>query len=405
MKRNFRYITKFEEEARSARPERRDNAYKSVVNSYFENVGIFYENDEVNVIDDKHATTKVPQTIGGWQNSWNSKQFEVPVGLPCRPATNLPQEGWWLDHTAPKVKAFIKKVIAMQVEHPEFEKNSSSARLEKRGYGLKATDVIGYAWEGELLTVEFVKHLFKTKQVEFDADSLTGRKDMNGIPEGLTANGEEYMPIFGSTELDESDRKMLEEGRSSSARLETRAKTPKRFSARMNPSGGTWDITVETEGGKTVYEYQFPDNSNGADPEDEQTSLIDDGFLKHTTDYKGLANYMVHIGVMQSGDELFKEGDLTGDLKHHATGWVGRSSSARLETRELDAFNEQHLRKWIEATVAGADEFTRKEIDIIYDHMVDTYEKDPDFWADQGWSKLGEEVEVFALASKLRKQQ
>ena len=121
--------------------------------------------------------------------------------------------------------------------------------------------------------------------------------------------------------------------RSSSARLETRAKTPKRFSARMNPSGGTWDITVETEGGKTVYEYQFPDNSNGADPEDEQTSLIDDGFLKHTTDYKGLANYMVHIGVMQSGDELFKEGDLTGDLKHHATGWVGRSSSARLETR------------------------------------------------------------------------
>jgi hypothetical protein len=132
MKRNFRYITKFEEETRSARPERRDNAYKSVVNSYFENVGIFYENDEVNVIDDKHATTKVPQTIGGWQNSWNSKQFEVPVGLPCRPATNLPQEGWWLDYTAPKVKAFIKKVVAMQVEHPEFENNSSSARLEKR---------------------------------------------------------------------------------------------------------------------------------------------------------------------------------------------------------------------------------------------------------------------------------
>lgn len=436
MKRNFRYITKFEEETRSARLERRDVAYKSVVNSYFENVGIFYENDEVNVIDDKHATTKVPQTIGGWQNGWNSKQFVVPVGLPCRPATNLPQEGWWLDHTAPKVKAFIKKVIAMQVEHPEFEKNSSfdtdvqletreakrdwrkyiefikidgndpaqadelgvplargyyfnyigndftgdfgaykslaqakigakkdfeenfdserssttkldtrmaskpqprsdkesereialfivnteslgsstsgrlkhiienlarkmnkqnydkalalklysylveegiksynkefgkgsislspasrlaigaeleeyyvddvdakanelagitlqgafldaekkrlgrssSARLETRGYGLKATDVIGYAWEGELLTVEFVKHLFKTKQVKFDADSLKGRKDMNGIPEGLTANGEEYMPIFGSTELDESDRKMLEEGRSS----------------------------------------------------------------------------------------------------------------------------------------------------------------------------------------------
>lgn len=104
----------------------------------------------------------------------------------------------------------------------KFEEETRSARLEKRGYRLKATDVIGYAWEGELLTVEFVKHLFKTKQVEFDADSLKGRKDMNGIPEGLTANGEEYMPIFGSTELDESDRKMLEEGRSSTARLETR---------------------------------------------------------------------------------------------------------------------------------------------------------------------------------------
>lgn len=130
-----------------------------------------------------------------------------------------------------------------------------------------------------------------------------------------------------------------EEGRSSSARLETRANKPKRFSARMNASGGqSWDITVETEGGKTVYEYQFPDKSNGADPEDEQTSLIDDGFLKHTKDYKGLADYMVHIGVMQSGDELFKEGDLTGDLKNHATGWVGRSSSARLETRQANLY-------------------------------------------------------------------
>jgi hypothetical protein len=139
MKRNFRYITKFEEQTRSARPERRDNAYKSVVNSYFENIGIYYENDEVNIIDDRNATTKVEQTIGGWQEGWNSKKFVVPIGLPCRPARNVAlsnsgdgQKGWWLDNSSPKVKAFIKKVIAMQVEHPEFENNSSSTELETR---------------------------------------------------------------------------------------------------------------------------------------------------------------------------------------------------------------------------------------------------------------------------------
>ena len=104
---------------------------KEVVNSYFENVGIHYEKDEVNVIDDTHATSKVEQTIGGWQSGWNGKSFTVPVGLPCIPATNLPRKGWWLDNTAPKVKAFIKKIIAMWADAP-VENNSSSARLEKR---------------------------------------------------------------------------------------------------------------------------------------------------------------------------------------------------------------------------------------------------------------------------------
>lgn len=124
----------------SARLERRgqsgdrlntESIRKEVVNSYFENVGIHYEKDEVNVIDDTHATSKVEQTIGGWQSGWNGKSFTVPVGLPCIPATNLPRKGWWLDNTAPKVKAFIKKIIAMWADAP-VENNSSSARLEKR---------------------------------------------------------------------------------------------------------------------------------------------------------------------------------------------------------------------------------------------------------------------------------
>ncbi len=186
-----------------------------------------------------------------------------------------------------------------------------------------------------------------------------------------------------------------EDSRSSSARLETRAKGKVReFIADSYEERGRWTIEVSMNG-KTVYSYdsdkQDDLESNGYEP-------TEDGWMKGVKDYSGLANWMEHLGVMEKGEFLSvvnKDGE-----KHYA-----RSSPARLETRELDSFNEKHLRKWIESTVAGADEFTPKEIDVIYDHMMDTYNKDPEFWADQGWRALGDEVEVFALASKLRKQQ
>jgi len=410
----------------------------------------------------------------------------------------------------------------------KFEEQTRSARLQKRGYGLKATDVIGYAWEGELLTVEFVKHLFKTKQVEFDADSLKGRKDMNGIPEGLTANGEEYMPIFGSTELDKSDRKMLEEGRSSSARLETReafnpiyyeygvfqvkkeqvafwnevenetdengnpitvgwyfnfrrgrtkdsdtaiggvfkskSEATNALNERIEEERKKWEATEGRSSSAGLETRMASKPQPRSDKESEREIALEitnnydkeSGRLKSIIENlarkmnkqnydKALASklyaYLVEDGVksyikefgkgsislspasrLAIGVELeeyyvddveAKANQLAGidpqqgliDAESKRLDWKQNSSSTRLETRELDAFNEKHLRKWIDATVASSDEFSEKEIDVIYDHMMDTYNKDPEFWADQGWRALGDEVEVFALASNLRKQQ
>lgn len=202
MKRNFRYITKFEEETRSRMQTR--EAFNPI---YYEH-GVFQvKKQSENQTDENGEPLEI-----GWY-------FSFRKGRTKDSDNNISEV---FSSKSEATNALNKEIEDETNKWEATEGRSSSARLEKRGYGLKATDVIGYAWEGELLTVEFVKHLYKTKQVEFDADSLKGRKDMNGIPEGLTANGDEYMPIFGSTELDESDRKMLLEGRSSSTKLETR---------------------------------------------------------------------------------------------------------------------------------------------------------------------------------------
>ena len=224
MKRNFRYITKFEAETRSARLETRAKAGE------MDEVGarelyLFADNESALQNQQKSIITNLARKFakGAYDKDLAIKLWTYLADSASKLYSNA-NGGQFTPATRRETARMMEELHfpSVQDEAIDYKKRSSSAQLEKRGYGLKATDVIGYAWEGELLTVEFVKHLFKTKQVEFDADSLKGRKDMNGIPEGLTANGEEYMPIFGSTELDESDRKMLEEGRSSSARLEKR---------------------------------------------------------------------------------------------------------------------------------------------------------------------------------------
>ena len=224
MKRNFRYITKFEAETRSARLETR------AIAGQMDEVGarelyLFADNESALQNQQKSIITNLARKYakGAYDKDLAIKLWTYLADSASKLYSNA-NGGQFTPATRRETARMMEELHypSVQDEAIDYKKRSSSAQLEKRGYGLKATDVIGYAWEGELLTVEFVKHLYKTKQVEFDADSLKGRKDMNGIPEGLAHNGEEYMPIFGSTELDESDRKMLEEGRSSSARLEKR---------------------------------------------------------------------------------------------------------------------------------------------------------------------------------------
>ena len=224
MKRNFRYITKFEAETRSARLETRAKAGE------MDEVGarelyLFADNESALQNQQKSIITNLARKFakGAYDKDLAIKLWTYLADSASKLYSNA-NGGQFTPATRRETARMMEELHypSVQDEAIDYKKRSSSAQLEKRGYGLKATDVIGYAWEGELLTVEFVKHLYKTKQVEFDADSLKGRKDMNGIPEGLAHNGEEYMPIFGSTELDESDRKMLEEGRSSSAQLEKR---------------------------------------------------------------------------------------------------------------------------------------------------------------------------------------
>ena len=108
------------------------------------------------------------------------------------------------------------------------------------------------------------------------------------------------------------------EGRSSSTKLETRAKGKVReFIADSYEERGRWTIEV-TMNGKTVYSY---DSDNDSDKDDLGYEPTEQGWMKGVKDYSGLANWMVHLGVMEKGEFLSvvnKDG-----AKHYA-----RSSSA-----------------------------------------------------------------------------
>jgi len=114
-----------------------------------------------------------------------------------------------------------------------------------------------------------------------------------------------------------------EEGRSSSTRLETRAKNKVReFIADSYEERGRWTIEV-TMNGKTVYSY---DSDNQDDLESKGYEPTEDGWMKGVKDYSGLANWMMNLGVMEKGEFLSvvnKDG-----AKHYA-----RSSSAGLQRR------------------------------------------------------------------------
>lgn len=57
------------------------------------------------------------------------------------------------------------------------------------------------------------------------------------------------------------------------------------------------DVRKGGEQGKTVFEIR-------SDEETGEVSLIEDGFMKHKKDLRGLAAYMADLKIMKPGDRL-----------------------------------------------------------------------------------------------------
>lgn len=72
------------------------------------------------------------------------------------------------------------------------------------------------------------------------------------------------------------------------------------FGYYVNRQGrGGFYADVRNEAGDTVYEVRA-----GSDLGEDETSIIDDGFMKHATDIDGLQEYLIQLGIMKSGDQL-----------------------------------------------------------------------------------------------------
>lgn len=67
---------------------------------------------------------------------------------------------------------------------------------------------------------------------------------------------------------------------------------------------GSFRADVRDETGKTVFEV-LAGNELGED----ESSLVDDGFMSHTSDIDGLQTYLQSMGVMSSSDTLLSMAD------------------------------------------------------------------------------------------------
>jgi hypothetical protein len=66
---------------------------------------------------------------------------------------------------------------------------------------------------------------------------------------------------------------------------------------------GSFRAHVENQNGKSVFEFSNEDPDTGW-PTDEGLWLINDGFMKHGRDTKGLLTYLQSIGVAKAGASL-----------------------------------------------------------------------------------------------------
>lgn len=64
---------------------------------------------------------------------------------------------------------------------------------------------------------------------------------------------------------------------------------------------GSFYADVRDESDKTVFEIKAG-NELGAD----ESSIFEDGFMRHKNDINGLANYLVDLGVIAKGDGIYR---------------------------------------------------------------------------------------------------
>lgn len=62
---------------------------------------------------------------------------------------------------------------------------------------------------------------------------------------------------------------------------------------------GAFLADVRSAEGKTVFEIRA-----GNELGEDETSIFDDGFMRHKDDLRGLQDYLVQLGVLQPGDEI-----------------------------------------------------------------------------------------------------
>jgi len=81
---------------------------------------------------------------------------------------------------------------------------------------------------------------------------------------------------------------------------------------------GEFTAHVENSDGDIIWEYRFPEE--GVVPPDEQTSIFDDGFMKHMDDVAGLEEYLKTTHRIPASNTIISESEAISKYGHYAKG-------------------------------------------------------------------------------------
>jgi ribosomal protein S18 acetylase RimI-like enzyme len=118
---------------------------------------------------------------------------------------------------------------------------------------------------------------------------------------------------------------------------------------RFNEERGEVKASVEDmTTGITVWEYNYPDYSLDEEEREFQSSIVEDGFMKHFEDVKGLEKYLKSIDILPVDAELISAEDAIQDYEYYANG--GGVNSGRSWYLDRQRYNtneswEKPLRK------------------------------------------------------------